>query len=109
MLDGAPGCSRRRRNVIGGIRTGRTSCASRTRIEDAVTVKMHGGVVQTSEGPFVSPSNAVTDRYEVEVDSLEAAIDTAARIPHLAYGSVVEIRRLQNVRHSSAPRRRVDR
>lgn len=81
----------------------------RTRIEDAVAVKMHGGVVQTSEGPFVSPPNAVTDWYEVEVDSIEAAIDTAARIPHLACGFVVEIRRLQNFRHPSAPRRRVDR
>jgi hypothetical protein len=95
--------------LVGLPAPGERQAGARTRIEDAVTVKMHGGVVQTSEGPFVSPSNAVTDRYEVEVDSLEAAIDTAARIPHLAYGSVVEIRRLQNVRHSSAPRRRVDR
>lgn len=60
--------------------------------ESATTVRVEGGKVVTTDGPFVGMKEAVGGWFVVEADDLDAAIEVAARVPAARYGGAVEIR-----------------
>jgi hypothetical protein len=58
--------------------------------ENATTVQVRGGTIETREGPYLSEG---AGGYLVfEADDLDAAIDLASRIPAARHGGAVEIR-----------------
>lgn len=57
----------------------------------ATTVRVRGGEVLTSAGPFAETREHIVGFDVIECDTLEEAIDVAARQPGTAYGSI-EIR-----------------
>lgn len=59
---------------------------------NATTVRVEGGRVLTTDGPFVGMKEAVGGWFILEADDLDAAIEVAARVPAARYGGVVEIR-----------------
>ena len=60
--------------------------------ETATTVRVEGGKILTTDGPFVGMKEAVGGWFIVEADDLDAAIEVAARVPAARYGGAVEIR-----------------
>lgn len=60
--------------------------------EKATTVRVVDGKALTSDGPFVGVKEAVGGVFVLEADTLDAAIDVAARVPAARYGGAVEIR-----------------
>jgi hypothetical protein len=60
--------------------------------EAAVTVRVADGVTQTTEGPLV-PTDVALDGYFVyEGESLQDAIEVAARVPAASMGGTIEVR-----------------
>ena len=57
----------------------------------ATTVRVNGGKVLTTDGPFAETKEQLGGFYLVDVDNLDQAIEWAAKIPHAATASV-EIR-----------------
>jgi hypothetical protein len=60
--------------------------------ENATTVRVEGGRILTTDGPFVGMKEAVGGLFILEADDLDAAIEVAARVPAARYGGAVEIR-----------------
>lgn len=60
--------------------------------ENATTVRIEGGKVLTTDGPFVGMKEAVGGWFVLEADDLDAAIEVASRVPAARYGGAVEIR-----------------
>ncbi len=60
--------------------------------ENATTVRVDGGRVLTTDGPFVGMKEAVGGVFVLDADDLDAAIAVAARVPAARYGGAVEIR-----------------
>jgi len=60
--------------------------------ENATTVRIEGGKVLTTDGPFVGMKEAVGGWFILEADDLDAAIEVAGRVPAARYGGAVEIR-----------------
>jgi hypothetical protein len=60
--------------------------------ENATTVRVDGGKILTTDGPFVGMKEAVGGLFILEADDLDAAIEVAARVPAARYGGAVEIR-----------------
>jgi hypothetical protein len=60
--------------------------------EHATTVRVEGGKVLTTDGPFVGMKEAVGGLFILEADDLDGAIEVAARVPAARYGGAVEIR-----------------
>jgi hypothetical protein len=60
--------------------------------DSATTVRVEGGRVIPTDGPFVGMKEAVAGWFVVEADDLDAAIEVAARVPAARYGGAVEIR-----------------
>src|SRR5262245_33526151 len=63
------------------------------RFAAARTVRVRNGERSVSEGPAVQGEEFLTGYFLIEADSVEAAIEWAAKIPNARSGSV-EIRRL---------------
>jgi hypothetical protein len=61
--------------------------------EEARTVSVRDGKIQAREGTYFP--EAVTSIKMVEADSLEAAIEVAAKIPAARLGGAVEVRPIQ--------------
>jgi hypothetical protein len=62
----------------------------------ATTVRVRGGKVQTTDGPFAETKEQLGGYYLIEARDLNDAIQVAARIPGASYGCV-EIRPLMNL------------
>jgi hypothetical protein len=60
--------------------------------ENATTVRVDGGKILTTDGPYVGMKEAVGGVFVLEADDLDAAIEMAARVPAARYGGAVEIR-----------------
>lgn len=60
--------------------------------ETATTVRVDGGKVLVTDGPFVEVKEAIGGFFFFEADNLDAAIELAARIPAARLGGAVEIR-----------------
>lgn len=60
--------------------------------QKATTVRVEGGKTLTTDGPVVGVTEAVGGWFILEADSLDAAIEVAARVPAARYGGAVEIR-----------------
>jgi hypothetical protein len=60
--------------------------------EAAVTVRVADGVTQTTEGPLVEPDVALDGYFVYEGDSLQDAIEVAARVPAASMGGAIEVR-----------------
>jgi hypothetical protein len=60
--------------------------------ENATTVRVEGGRILTTDGPFVGMKEAIGGWFILEADDLDAAIEVAARVPAARYGGAVEIR-----------------
>lgn len=63
-------------------------------IETATTVRVDGGRVLTTDGPFADTKEVFGGYYLFELDNLDAAIEMAARVPATRMGGSVEIRAL---------------
>src|SRR5438874_11622503 len=53
----------------------------------ARTVRMRDGILSASDGPAVNADEFLTGYFLIEVESFEAAISSAARIPNARTGS----------------------
>jgi hypothetical protein len=63
-------------------------------VTTATTVRVRGGQIRTTEGPFAETREQLGGYYLVEAKDLEQAIALAARIPDARLGSV-EVRPIQ--------------
>ena len=59
--------------------------------QTATTVRVRGGKVSTTDGPFAETKEQLGGFYLVDANDLNEAIQIAARIPSARYGSI-EIR-----------------
>lgn len=57
-------------------------------IASATTLRVHNGERVVTDGPFAETREVLGGFYVVDVPDLDAALDWAARMPHLAHGSV---------------------
>jgi hypothetical protein len=60
--------------------------------DTATTVRVQGGEVLLSDGPFIDAKEHLGGFYIVEADELDAALEIAARIPVARMGGAVEVR-----------------
>jgi hypothetical protein len=58
----------------------------------ATTVRVQDGRTLTTDGPFVELKEAIGGFLIYEADSLDAAIELAARVPAARLGGAVEVR-----------------
>ena len=56
--------------------------------DTATTVRVRDGETHITDGPFAETKEYLAGYYLIEVDSLDAALAYAARIPTAGYGSV---------------------
>jgi len=62
----------------------------------ARTVRLRNGILTVTDGPAVNADEFLTGYFLIEVESFEAAIDWAARVPNARSGSV-EVRPVMNI------------
>jgi hypothetical protein len=62
--------------------------------ETATTVRVNGGDVLTTDGPFPEMKEVFGGYYLLEADDLDAALEVAARVPAARMGGAVEVRPL---------------
>jgi hypothetical protein len=55
---------------------------------DATTVRVRGGDVVTSDGPFAETKEQIGGYYVVECEDLDQAIEVASKIPAAQHGSI---------------------
>jgi hypothetical protein len=60
--------------------------------ELATTVRVDDGKTLTTDGPFVSVTEALGGYFILEADDLDAAIEIASRVPAARLGGAVEVR-----------------
>jgi len=60
--------------------------------EKAMTVRVKDGKTVASEGPFVDSMGAVGGYMIFEADSIDDAVELAARVPAARHGGAVEVR-----------------
>ncbi len=60
--------------------------------EDARTVRVDNGTTLTTDGPYVDTKGAVGGFAVLEADSIDDAVELAARIPAARHGGAIEIR-----------------
>jgi hypothetical protein len=63
--------------------------------QNATTVRVEGGKVLTTDGPFIGMKEAVGGFFVIEADDLDAAIEVAAKVPAASMGGAIEIRPVQ--------------
>ncbi|MDX1647513.1 MAG: YciI family protein [Longimicrobiales bacterium] len=54
----------------------------------ATTVRMEGGEIVTTDGPFAETREQLGGYYLIDVDDLDAAIEWAGRMPNAHKGSI---------------------
>jgi hypothetical protein len=60
----------------------------------ATTVRVQGGDLITSDGPFAETKEWLGGYYKIDVESLDEAIEWARKIPSVTHGGSIEIRPL---------------
>ena len=63
-------------------------------IETATTVRVRDGQTLTTDGPFADTKEVFAGYFVFEADSLDEAIELAARIPAARLGGAIEVRPL---------------
>jgi len=63
-------------------------------VQNATTVRVRGGRVSTTDGPFAETKEQLGGYYLIEAGDLNEAIQIAARIPSARIGSI-EVRPIQ--------------
>jgi hypothetical protein len=63
-------------------------------VETATTVRVQGGEMLLTDGPFVEAKEHLGGYYLVEADELDDALEIAARIPAARMGGAIEVRPL---------------
>lgn len=58
----------------------------------ATTVRLKDGVRVVEDGPFADTKEQLGGFYQIEVASLDEALEWAARCPAASFGGVVEVR-----------------
>jgi hypothetical protein len=61
-------------------------------VDTATTVRVQGGQVLLSDGPFVEAKEHLGGYLLVEADELDAALEIAARLPAARMGGAIEVR-----------------
>lgn len=56
--------------------------------DTATTVRVRGGDRLTTDGPFAETKEVLGGYYVIDVDGLDEALEWAARMPNITYGSV---------------------
>ena len=54
----------------------------------ATTVRVRDGETQLTDGPFAETKEYLAGYYTIECDDLDAALQRAAQMPNIEYGSV---------------------
>ena len=62
--------------------------------EKATTVRVEGGKLMQTDGPFTEAKEALGGYMLFEADDLDAAIELAAKVPAAGMGGAVEVRPL---------------
>jgi hypothetical protein len=62
--------------------------------DTATTVRSENGETLTTDGPFAETKEWLAGYYKIEVESLDDALEWAARIPTVKFGGSVEVRPL---------------
>ena len=62
-------------------------------VTSATSVRVRDGETQVTDGPFAETKEALGGYYLIEADSLDEAIELAAKIPTASHG-VIEVRPL---------------
>lgn len=57
-------------------------------VQTAVTVRVRDGEVSVTDGPFAETKEQLAGFYLVDAESLDAALDIAAKVPAARVGSV---------------------
>ena len=57
-------------------------------VETATTVQVRDGRTITTDGPFAETKEVIGGYYVIDVPDLDAAIEWAAKVPNVVYGSV---------------------
>jgi hypothetical protein len=60
--------------------------------DTATTVRVADGRTLITDGPFADTKEALGGYFLFETDSLDAALELAARVPAARYGGAVEVR-----------------
>ncbi len=60
--------------------------------DTAMTVRVLAGKPLVTDGPFADTKEALGGYFLFEAESLEAALELAARVPAARYGGAVEVR-----------------
>jgi hypothetical protein len=60
--------------------------------DTATTVRVENGRTLTTDGPFIEMKEALGGYLLYEADNLDAAIETAAKIPAARMGGAIEVR-----------------
>lgn len=63
-------------------------------VDTATTVRLRGGERLLTDGPFMETKEHLLGFYLIDVADLDAAIDWAARMPRITYGTT-EVRPVQ--------------
>jgi hypothetical protein len=60
--------------------------------EMATTVRVENGETLTTDGPFAETKEWLGGYYKIDVESLDEALEWAAKIPSVKYGDRIEVR-----------------
>jgi len=63
-------------------------------VESATTVRVAGGEVLTTDGPFAETKEVFAGYFLFELDNLDQALEIAGRVPAARMGGSVEVRAL---------------
>jgi hypothetical protein len=66
-------------------------------VSTAATVRVRGGKLSITDGPFAETKEQLGGYHVVECRDLDAALAMAAQIPTLDAGGTIEVRALQSV------------
>ena len=61
-------------------------------VETATTIRVEGAQTLTTDGPFADTKEILGGYYLMRADSIDAALEVAARIPASRMGGAVEVR-----------------
>ncbi len=57
-------------------------------VDDATTVRVRDGQTITTDGPFAETKETLGGYYMIDVDTLDEALEWAAKMPNITYGTV---------------------
>jgi len=73
-------------------------------VDVATTVRVRGGETQITDGPFAETREFLGGYYLLDCPDLDTALEHAARVPNIHYGST-EVRPLMQLDNMPAPGR----